>query len=48
MSPLLFSDNLAIVAVFGLAGIMLKVYLTHREKMKALSAPKQTLAQSPH
>ena len=42
MNPV-FSDNLAIVAVFALAGLMLKTWLSHRERMKGLSAPKQIL-----
>jgi hypothetical protein len=42
----MFSDNLAIAIVFGIAALMLKTYLTHREKMKGLSNSKQAPAPS--
>lgn len=37
-------EELAIVAIFALAGVMLKTWLTHRERMKGLSLTKPALA----
>jgi FtsZ-interacting cell division protein ZipA len=42
----MFSDNLAIVGVFAIAALMLRAWLTHREKMKGLSMTKQGVAPS--
>jgi hypothetical protein len=39
-------DDIAILAVFGITAIMLKIWLTHRERMKGLSMTKQALAPS--
>jgi hypothetical protein len=37
----LVADDIVIAVVFAIAGWMLKMYLTHREKMRALSMSKQ-------
>jgi len=39
-------DDIAIFAVFGIAAIMLKTWLAHRERMKGLSMSKQGLTPS--
>ncbi|MGE5730185.1 MAG: hypothetical protein ACM34L_16385 [Gemmatimonas sp.] len=39
-------DDLVIAAVFAIAAIMLKTWLTHRERMRELSLTKPTLAPS--
>ena len=40
------SGNIAIAVVFAIAAIMLKIYLTHRERMKGLSISRQGLTSS--
>jgi hypothetical protein len=39
-------DDIAIAVVFTISAFMLKIWLSHRERMKGLSAPKQTAAPS--
>ena len=39
-------DDLAILAVFAIAAIMLKTWLSHRERMKGLSMTRQALSPS--
>lgn len=39
-------DDLAIAAVFGIAALMLKTWLAHRERMKGLSLTKPALTPS--
>jgi hypothetical protein len=34
-------DDIAIATIFGIAAIMLKIYLAHRERMKGLTISKQ-------
>jgi len=42
----LIANVIGIVAVFGIAGSMLKTWLSHQEKMKALAMNQQSLASS--
>ncbi len=42
----ILANDIAIATVFAISGWMLKTYLAHREKMKALAMEKQGLASS--
>ena len=39
-------DDIAIAVVFAISAVMLKIWLSHRERMKGLSLTKQTPALS--
>jgi hypothetical protein len=39
-------DDIAIATIFGIAAIMLKIWFTHRERMKGLGMTKQGLSPS--
>jgi hypothetical protein len=39
-------DDLGVAAMFAIVAIMLKIYLSHRERMKGMSMTKQTLPPS--
>lgn len=39
-------DDIAVAIVFAIAALMLKIYLTHREKMKGMTLGRQALSPS--